>query len=331
MSDALFAFIDRLPKVELHLHLEGSIPVHLLKRLSGYAREDLDELYHYANFYDFLMAFKKVCRLLREPADFELVTYELLAHLARQNVCYSEVFFSPSIHRRNGLPLEPVFCAIYRAAAQAKMALGIEMAILLDCVRQWGELEAGYVLDLAMEHRKQGVVGIGIGGDELAAPPETFRKVYEAARAGGLHTVAHAGEVAGPASVWGAVHALKAERIGHGLSVAQDDRLLAHCREKQLPLEMSLTGNVMTGAVASLAQHPFRRLFDAGLALTLNSDDPAMFSTTLTAEYRLLATHFGFSADELRRVAQTAVRAAFLPDSRKTVLLERLEQIPFTD
>src|SRR5262249_45672611 len=151
--------------------------------------------YHYADFDGFLMAFKRVCCMLRIPRDFERVVYELLADLARQRVLYTEIFFSPSIHRRNGMDADRALEAIYRGRDQARADFGIEMALILDSVRQWGEEEARYILDVATAHRDHGVIGIGIGGDEVAAPPERFRAVYEEARARGLHTVAHAGEV----------------------------------------------------------------------------------------------------------------------------------------
>lgn len=331
MSDDRRQFIDRLPKVELHIHLEGSIPPSVLAQLSGYAGEDLASLYRYAGFYDFLMAFKKVCLMLRSPEDFARVTYDLLARLARQNVWYAEIFFSPSIHRRNGLDLDRVLASIDRARLSAQAEFGIEMALLFDNVRQWGVEEARYVLDLATAHRAHAVIGIGIGGDEGAAPPELFRELYDDARAAGLHTVAHAGEAAGPAGVWSALRVLKVERIGHGLRAVEDAALLDYLRHEQIPLEVSLTSNVMTGAVATLADHPVRRFFDAGLLVTLNSDDPAMFHTSLTNEYRRLAEHFHFAPAELRRIARNAFQATFLPAERKAALLARFDALTLTE
>ena len=327
MLSPLYDFIDRLPKVELHLHLEGSVEPPVLRQLSGYAGQDAESLYRYDRFYDFLMAFKTVCLMLRSPADFERVTYDLLARLARQQVHYAEVFFSPSIHRRNGLAVDRVFEALYRGRDRARAEFGIETALLLDSVRQWGVAEARYVMDLAVEHRGTGVVGIGIGGDEVAAPPELFREIYEDARARGLHAVAHAGEAAGAASVWGALRALGAERIGHGVRAAEDPALVDYLRDRQVPVEVCLTSNRMTGLVASWVDHPVRRFFDAGLRVTLHTDDPAMFRTTLTAEYRLLADHFHFTAEEIRQVARHGVLAAFLPEARKVDILREIDAV----
>jgi len=332
LSPALEAFITRMPKVELHLHLEGSItPATLLKiaqrnNVDIPARDEagVKQLFNYKNFHEFLTVFMALARSLIRGEDFADIAYELGLHLADQNAVYAEVMISPAQYYMRGLDLDEIVQGTADGFARAQRERGTRVNLAFDYGRQFGIEMAWSILEIAMHNQRNTLVGWSIGGDEVRNPPEPFEEVFVAARKAGLHTMAHAGEVVGPESVWGAVDALACERLGHGISSAGDPLLLVHLRERLVTLDVSPTSNVRTGAVSSIEAHPLRRLFDAGIPVTLNTDDPTFFSTTLNDEYRLAARSFGFDADDLATVALNAARAAFLPEEEKAALLQQL-------
>lgn len=295
-------------KAELHLHLEGAVEPETLHELDrATPLEELRELYRYADFDGFLRAFGAVVKRLRTPEDYALVTRRLIEKLHAQNVEYAEITLSAGVV----LWKEQDFAPIYRAV-QAEAARGpVKVAWILDAVRQFGPELAQQVADLAVERVGEGVVALSIGGSEERGPARWFRDVFAFARDNGLRLLAHAGEAAGPESIRAALE-IGAERIGHGIAAAQDEELMALLRARQIPLEVCITSNLVTGVVKSLQEHPVRRLFDAGVPLTLNTDDPAMFACTLTGEYALAARAFGFTEAELRQVAANAFRFAFV-------------------
>ncbi len=203
------------------------------------------------------------------------------------------------------------------AASAAKKTSEFRSLWIFDAIRQFGAEKAQPVLDLAIQFRDRNVAAFGIGGDEIKGPPELFAEVFARAAEHGLHLTAHAGESAGPESIWGALN-LKAERIGHGLTAEKDPELIEELAERQIPIEVCVTSNLRTGCCPDIAQHPVRRYFDEGLMLTLNSDDPAMFRTSLVDEYRLVQEHFGFSDDHLRELARNSFEASFLPAGKES-------------
>ena len=296
-----------LEKAELHLHLEGSIELETLLELSP--DSTIDELrarYDYIDFLGFLQAYKWVTGLIRSPQDYALVTRRLLEKLAAQNVRYVELNLSAGVilWRSQSLP------HIYEAAQNAAAESDIEVNWIFDAVRQFGHDAAMRVAEFAAERVGMGVVGFGIGGDEARVPAQEFADVFAFAKRSGLHLAPHAGETSDAQNVWDVVK-LGAERIGHGIRSIEDPELMRHLRDHDIPLEISITSNIATGAVASLDVHPVRRLFDAGVPIVLNSDDPAMFHTTLTDEYRLASSHFGFSNAEIEQLARNSFRYRF--------------------
>jgi aminodeoxyfutalosine deaminase len=297
--------LHSLPKAELHLHLEGSIEPETLLELGA-----TESNYQYADFSGFLEAFKRVTSFLRSPADYALVTRRLLENLQRQNVQYAEITLSAGVL----LWRKQDFGAIYEAVRQAAAGSGVEVYWILDAVRHFGPDPAMEVAQLAAERVDDGVVAFGIGGDEARGPADWFRGVFAFARSKGLRLTAHAGETCGPESVAKALD-IGAERIGHGISSARDPALLRRLRDSGVPLEICISSNVATGAVASLADHPVRRIYDAGVPIVLNSDDPAMFGCTLTSEYELARDRFGFSEAELRELAESSFRYGFRYDA----------------
>ncbi len=305
------SFILSLPKAELHLHLEGSVEPSTLLELrqlhgmDGASLAEVEQLYNYKDFAGFLTAFKDVTGHLCTPDDYELITYRLMERLKAQNVLHAEA---------------AIFEGLERGRRRGEKDFGISLLWIFDAVRQFGAEKAQSVLDLAIQFRDRNVVAFGIGGDERAGPPEWFAGVYPRAAEHGLHLTAHAGESAGPESIWGALN-LKAERIGHGLTAAQDPELIEELAESQVPIEICVTSNLRTGCCAELAQHPVRRYFDQGLMLTLNTDDPTMFQTSLVEEYALVQEAFGFTDEHLRELARNSFEASFLPAEKKIEFL----------
>lgn len=339
------SFIQSVPKAELHLHLEGSVdPATLVEMSRRYhtplptennrydvtgsgdvlTEDDVRRLYSYKDFDGFLMAFKSVTERLRAPEDYELVTYRLMQKLRQQNVMHAEVYVSIGVIRWRGQPVEPLFEGMERGRERGQRDFGVSLLWIFDAVRHFGPEAAAEVFDLAARLRDRNVVGIGIGGDEARGPAEKFRDLYKKAAENGLRLTAHAGETTGPESVWGALN-IGAERIGHGLAAAQDPELLEVMAEKQVPVEICISSNVRTGACAELPEHPVRKFFDQGLMVTLNTDDPAMFQTSLTKEYELAQQEFGFSNEHLRELARNSFEASFLPVEKKLRFLQKID------
>ena len=323
-------FILSLPKAELHLHLEGSVePATLLELrlrhgMAGATLPEVGQLYNYADFNGFLMAFKNVTGHLRTPEDYELITYRLMEHLKSQNVLHAEVFVSVGVCLWHQQDFKAIFEGLERGRERGEKDFGISLLWIFDAVRQFGTEKAQQVVDLAAQFRDRNVVAFGIGGDELQGPAEMFKDVYARAAEQGLHLTAHAGENTGPESIWGALN-LKAERIGHALTAGRDPELIEELAERQTPIEICVTSNLRTGCCADILQHPVRQYFDNGLMLTLNTDDPAMFRTSLVDEYRLVQATFAFSDEHLRELARNSFEASFLPAEKKVQFLDLLD------
>jgi adenosine deaminase len=334
LPPALDNFITRMPKVELHLHLEGSIMPATLLQIARRNNVDLPardeagvaQLFRYKNFHEFLTVFMVLARSLKRGEDFELLAYQLGHHLADQNTRYAEVMVSAFQYYSRGVDLDEVVQGAAAGFARAEHERGTRVNLAFDYGRQFGVETAWKVLEIAVRNMRHGLVAWSIGGDEINYPPELFAEVFAAARRAGLHLMAHAGEVGGPASVWGAVDALGCERLGHGIRSVDDAALLDHLRARGVVLDVSPSSNVCTGAVRSIEAHPLRRLFDAGIIVTLNTDDPTFFDTTLNDEYRLAAREFNFDADELTTLMLNGVRASFLPEDQRHRLLRELQQ-----
>jgi adenosine deaminase/aminodeoxyfutalosine deaminase len=318
-------FIAALPKAELHVHLEGSVDADTLwelavrqqSSLAAQGRRAVNALYATQNFADFIEAFKTVCLHLQTETDYELVTYHVLRRLAAQNVRYAEMFLSAGVMLWKGQAIAAMFSGIEAGAHRAQQEFGIRVQWIFDAVRQFPIEQAWQVARAAADLQRRGVVGIGIGGDEGSGPAERFREIFDFARREGLRLTAHAGETVGPQSIWDALGALGAERIGHGLSAAEDQQLLYYLSDRRIPVEICLTSNLRTGGVKELSQHPLRRYFDRGVHVSLHSDDPALFGTTLNREYLLAHQTFDFSRDELRCLAMNSFDAAFLTREEK--------------
>jgi len=326
------SFIHHLPKVELHLHLEGSVQPETLRELSrnksllrrqvgNWVSERRRESFRYGNFQNFLKAFGLVTLLLKTPEDYALATTRLMESLHAQNVKYAEVIFSAGVVLWKKQLVGPVFEAISAAAAEAEARLGVRVRWIVDAIRHFGNEHVKEVLGWAIRYRDRGVVAFGIGGDEERGPAELFTDIFREAREAGLRLTAHAGEAVGPESIRKAVELLGAERIGHGLTAIQDPSVMALLRERRIPLEVCPTSNVATGLIARFEDHPLPRFLEAGLTLTLNSDDPAMFGTSLENELLQAATIFSLTRQQVSNLCENAIRHSFLPEEEKQQLL----------
>ena len=325
MASAPNAFIVSLPKAELHLHLEGSIdPPTLLELKKRHGKTgtlaEVEQLYRYKDFTGFLMAFKTVTEELQTSEDYELITYRLMEKLKAENVLHAEVYISVGVCLWRKQDFDAVFVGLERGRERGERDFGVSLLWIFDAVRQFGPDKARVVAELAERCKGPSVVGFGIGGDERQAAPETFRDVYAYAAANGLRLTAHAGETAGPGSVWGALN-LPAERIGHGFTAWQDPELVEELSTRQVPVEICITSNLRTGICATLAEHPVRNYFDQGVMVTLNTDDPAMFATSLSREYQLAQDAFSFTDEHLRELARNSFEASFLPAEKKLAFL----------
>jgi adenosine deaminase/aminodeoxyfutalosine deaminase len=315
------SFIRLLPKAELHLHLEGAIQAATLLELkhrhghSGSLAE-VEKLYRYSDFDSFLIAFKAVTEHLRSPEDYELITYCLMQQLKEENILHAEIYVSVGVCLWRNQDFPAIFEGLERGRQRGERDFGISVLWIFDAVRHFGAEAAQKVFELAAHYRDRNVIAVGIGGDEQKAKPELFRDSYAYAANNGLHLTAHAGESAGPESIWGAIN-LRAERIGHGLTAAQDPDLLEELAQRQVPIEICMTSNLRTGCCKTVSEHPVKQYFDHGLMITLNTDDPAMFGTTLSHEYQLAQQTFGFTDEHLRELARNSFEASFLPAEKK--------------
>ncbi len=320
----LETWIRRIPKVELHVHLEGAIRPQTLRELADKNGVRLPgglvSIYQFSDFQGFLDAYMLAAACLCTQEDFERITYEFLCDQAGRGVRYCEVLLSSMQHLKRDFDFGCIMEGIQQGYRRAQAESGIRMGVIFDHGRQFGPEAGMRVLEQALATREYGVIGLSIGGDEVNYPPELFQEVFARAREAGLFVTAHAGEVCGPESVWGAIRSLGVRRVGHGIRSVEDPDLLAYLRQAEIYLDICPTSNLWTGAVSSLAEHPVRQLFDAGVPLTISSDDPALFHTDLVKEYLLLSMHFGFSREELVRVCLNGVRAAFLPEEDKATL-----------
>lgn len=326
----LEAFIRRMPKAEIHVHLEGSVrPATLLERARRNGieppapdEEGLKEYFRFSDFQHFIEVYIAVCTCaLRTPDDFATVVREIGEDAAAQNIRYLEIHFNPETNvRKRGLDFYEMLAGMNRGRAEAKERWGVEMRWIADGVRdsETSPYSVTRTVDwISALPPEDGVVALGLGGDEVGYPPAPFAGDFARARAAGLRTVAHAGETTGHVTICDSLDLLGAERIGHGVRAVENPALVQRLVEQQIPLEVCPTSNLCTQVVASYAEHPFPMLDQAGVLVTVNSDDPPLFGTTLTDEFLVLAEHWNYDADGVQRIALNALDATFLPDAEK--------------
>jgi aminodeoxyfutalosine deaminase len=332
------AIVSALPKVELHVHLVGSAPVETVLGLARRhpdrgvptSEEGLREFYVFRDFPHFLDVYRVVSGLISEPEDIAELVLGIGRDLAAQNVRYVELQVAPYPFQRRGMPDAVISEALSVGARDALARYGVRIGYIIDFPGHDAGHYARPALRLALETPPAGLVGFGIGGDEARRAPYTdvIRDVFQAAHVAGLRCVPHAGETTGAETVWEAIDFLHAERVGHGIRSLDDPSLVSYLAERQVPVDVSPTSNVCTRCVPSIAEHPLRRMIGAGLFVTLNSDDPPMFGTSLTNEYLVAGRDLGFSPAELAELAGNGVRASFLGEAAKQALLTEIAAVP---
>jgi aminodeoxyfutalosine deaminase len=325
------AFVAGLPKAELHVHHVGSASPRIVSELAarhpGTVPADLDELrefYTFRDFAHFIEVYLAVVDLVRDPEDVRLLTYEIAAEMAGQNIRYAELTCTPYTNVRAGVPVEAFVEAVEDAREAALRDHGVRLQWIWDVPGEFG-VEAAAATVSYLDRAPSSLVGFGLGGPEVGVPRPQFKPYFDQARALGLHSIPHAGETTGPETVWDALGLLGAERIGHGTTSTQDPALLAHLVESRIPLEVCPTSNIATRAVATLDEHPIKEMYAAGAVVTVNSDDPPMFGTTLNREYEIAASLLGLDENGIADLARNAVRAAFLPAAEQAALLAEID------
>ena len=325
MNEQARELIEKLPKVEHHIHIVGSIRPETLSWLvsendtdSVHLKdlENVKALFQYRDFSHFIECYTIVMRSIRRATQFERIVYEMLEDEAKQNVKHVEASFSAPDHTRLGLDYFEALKAINRGIERARLDFGVNCNIKIDLVRDYGPQSGMNQLDLISSYGER-VVAVDIGGREFVAPARDFASAYARAKKMGLHLTAHAGEACGPESVWDAVNHLKVERIGHGVTARDDPALVEYLRKKSVSIEMCPTSNLRTKVVDDIKNHPVRPFFDRGLNVTVNSDDPTMFGTDVNNEYLTLHQNLSFTIDELFSLSLNGIESSFLDQDEK--------------
>ena len=331
----LTEYIRRMPKIELHVHLEGSVrPETLLKLAKRHTMplpaEDVEGLrrwYTFRDFNHFIEIYMAISSCLRSAEDIELIAREFLIGQAEQNILYSEVTFTPYNQLFNcGLGFREQMDAVNRARKWGEKELGVRMGMIIDIPREHPPEAGGKVAEWVIERYGDGVIAMGLGGPEQGNPPSKFRRAFERVREAGIPCILHAGETEGPLSIWNAIEVAGTRRIGHGVRAIEDRRLMDHLKETQLALEICPTSNICLGVFPSLSEHCLPKLLEHGLRITINSDDPPMFNTTLTGEFLACSEVFGWGTETPQRLTLNAVDVALLSPTEKTEMLGRFQE-----
>ncbi|MEV0488995.1 adenosine deaminase [Streptomyces atratus] len=332
MTD-LHPFIAGLPKAELHVHHVGSASPRIVAELAAHHPdskvptdpEALADYFSFTDFGHFIDVYLSVVDLVRTPEDVRLLTFEVARDMARQNIRYAELTVTPFSSTRRGIPEQGFMEAIEDARKAAESELGVVLRWTFDIPGEAGLEAAAETTRLAVDLRPEGLVAFGLGGPEIGVPRPQFKPYFDRAIAEGLHSVPHAGETTGPQTIWDALTELRAERIGHGTSATRDRRLLDHLAEHRIALEVCPTSNIATRAVADLDLHPVKEMVDAGVLVTINSDDPPMFGTDLNNEYGVAARLLGLDEQGLATLAKNSVEASYLDPAGKRTLAAEID------
>jgi adenosine deaminase len=332
-DDKLHRFVEQMPKVELHVHLEGSIRPETLMILADrnnitlpFKRaEEAHDFFVFKDFQHFKQVYELITRCLKTPDDYELIAYEFGKDRARQNIRYSEVTFSLiSNCQSTGLTWQQILDALNKGRLRAQQEFGVQWAWVLDVLREQ-VAQQSLILNAAMMSSAFGVVALGLSGAENARVVRRFKYMFKKAHAMGLGIVPHAGETMGAESVWGVIKNIPTDRIGHGVRSIEDPALVVYLKHRQIPLELCPTSNLCIGVYKSFKEHPLRQLWDAGVYVTVNSDDPTLFNTDLNNEYKILVDHFGFGIKDLEAISLRAVQASFLSADQKKKMIGDFE------
>lgn len=322
-------WLSSIPKAEIHLHLEGAIPMaclwELIQKYGGdsdiRSQGALQRRFIYSDFTHFIQTWVWKNKFIREYEDFDFIAMSVAEDLKSQNIRYVEAFISPPDFVRHGLETGRIIESVRRGLDRVA---GIEINLVVDLVRDYGESRALATLDATIEAKGYGVLGVGIGGSEKEFPPSLYKSVYAKARANDLKTSAHAGEAAGAESIWGAIRDLQVDRIGHGTRAVEDPGLIEYLVRHQIPIEMCPLSNLRTQVISSIAEHPIRDFFNRGVLVTVNTDDPKMFNNSLVDEFECLMAEHHFTQEEVKQLTLNALRASWLGDQKRKQMIEEI-------
>lgn len=330
-----YTFFKRIPKAELHLHIEAVVGMETIRKF--YARrnpelseervdEDLRQIFTYSDLDGFIKAYLQVQDLYESVDDFDLLFRDLKEYIVRNGISYAEIFAAPSAFIKKGFDFSAMVENYSRNIRKIKEEIGVDVRMLIDVSRTFGPENAEKNLQLLLSNRVPEIIGIGLGGAERRGPCRDFGSVFEKARAHGLKTVAHAGEDCDAFSVWDAIDVLKVPRVGHGITSVQDESLMKALAERKIALEICPTSNVFTKKyVSRLSEHPMRRFFDEGIPVTLSTDDPLFFGVELIDEYWNAFSEMNFSKEELKEVILNSFSSSFLDDGEKAAFRDAVE------
>ena len=327
-------FVVEIPKVELHLHLEAAIPLEMLFDLiqrnggepSIKTHEDLRRKFTYSDFSHFIDLCTWKNTFITKENYFEEIAYQVLRDLSEQNVRYVEAFYAPGNHWGKGLSVQGITEYLIKGKERAYCDFGIQSELIVDLIRDHGPKIGKQRLKELTPYLGNGLIGIGLGGTEHIFPADRYATVYRKAKERGFRLTAHAGETSGASSIWAAVEKLGVERIGHGMRANEDPELVSLLKEMQIPLEMCVISNVKTKVCKSIKDHPIKEYFENGLLVTVNSDDPTMFNTSIAQEYLVLAQDLAFSPSDLKRLSMNGIDASFMSDSDKKLMKSQFER-----
>ena len=317
-------FLKAVPKAEIHIHIEAVISLAGVKKLyknrfgKEMSKEEQVALFSYDDLNGFIQAFLKIQDMYVSEDDFNLVFKELEKYLVSNGITYCEAFFAPSAFIKKGFSYAKMVEIFHNQIKRIKEKDGITIKLLMDVSRTFGCENAMKNYEMLKSVPCEDIIGIGLGGAEAKGPAKDFAPVYELALKEGYKAVAHAGEDVGPESIWDSINYLHAQRIGHGITAIQDEKLMKQLADTQLPLEVCITSNTFTKKIVQEAsQHPIRQFYDKGMLVTVNTDDPVFFKTTLLDEFWICHKYLNFTMDEIKKLVKNAFTASFLSDSAK--------------
>ena len=326
-------FIEGIPKAELHLHIEGTFEPELMFKIAQRNNipinynsiDELKKAYNFNNLQEFLDMYYAEAKVLIHIQDFYDLTWAYLTKVHEQNLIHTEIFFDPQTHTDRGVSFNTVIQGIHSALEDGKEKLGISSKLIMCFLRHLDEAAAFETLNQAMPY-KNWIAGVGLDSSEMGHPPSKFERVFSKAREEGFITVAHAGEE-GPAEyIWEAINLLKVSRIDHGNQSLDDDQLIKHIAEKQIPLTVCPLSNLELKVVNDLKDHPLMKLMEAGLMVTINSDDPAYFGGYVNENYTCIASALNLSKRQITELAKNSIKSSFLPDGDKEKIIMQIEE-----
>ena len=331
-KEQFYKKLKSVPKAEVHLHIEAVPTIKTIQTLyQKYNNEQMTdsqiaELFSYSDLNGFIQSFLKIQALYKCPKDFDYIFSDLETYLLENNIIYTEAFFAPTAFLKNGFDYSEMVKIFDEKIAQIKEKHGITIKLLMDVSRTFGCENAMNNLNLLKKYPSPNIIGIGLGGAEVKGPAKEYEPVYAQAIKDGLKVVAHAGEDVGPESIWDSLNYLHIQRIGHGISAIQDEKLMEVLKEKQIPLEVCPTSNVFTKKyVNSISSHPIKEFYKKGLFVTVNTDDPVFFKTTLTEEYWKLYNECDFSLEDIKILILKGFEALFISEGEKQKYYTQVE------